>query len=291
MRRSMIDRTLQRLWQVGSDCLARAGFDAARWEARQLIEQVLDLPSGQCLLAPDRVVADADWARVLTAFQARAKGQPLGRIVGQRDFWTLTLSLNADTLEPRPDSEALIRAALEQIEERDYPWQILDLGGGTGCLGLALLSELPQARLLAVDYAMGACQMIWQNARQNELSNRVRVVRGDWAAAIAQKFDIVVSNPPYIALADQDLLAQNVRDFDPPLALFGGADGLDAYRVLLPQLNQLLKSDGFCAIEMGATQKDDVAELARRCGLMPQNVCYDYNNLPRGWILRQIRFL
>ena len=280
-----MSETIRDWWQRASAVLAAAGMADPRWEARQLIETVLDLPSGACLLMPDRAVEGAACDRLAQALAARAAGQPLGRIVGQRDFWTLRLSLNDQTLEPRPDSETLVRAVLETCPDRDAPLQILDLGCGTGCLGLALLSELPMARLIAVDRAWGACQMTWHNACANHLADRVRVVQGDWGDALGKSFDIIVTNPPYIPLVEQAELDQGVRDYDPPLALYGGDDGLSAYRVLMPQLKQLLKPGGFCAIEMGAMQAEAVSSMAQKLDLLPRQLFRDYSGLPRVWIL------
>ena len=285
MSEAVGEGTLGDWWQRASAVLAAAGMADPRWEARQLIETVLDLPSGACVVTPDRAVEGGACARLAQAVAARAAGQPLGRIVGQRDFWTLRLSLNDQTLEPRPDSETLVRAVLGEIVDPQQPVQILDLGCGTGCLGLALLSELPMARLIAVDRAWGACQMTWHNACANHLADRVRVVQGDWGDALGKSFDIIVTNPPYIALAEQAELDQGVRDYDPPLALYGGDDGLSAYRVLMPQLKQLLKPGGFCAIEMGAMQAEAVSLMAQKLGLLPRQLFRDYSGLPRVWIL------
>lgn len=246
--------------------LAAAGFEDARREARYLIEAVLDIAPGSSIVQAELVLSEPQQRLVQQAVARRANQEPVGRIAGWREFWTLRLALNQDTLEPRPDSETLVQAVLERASPSHQSGGILDLGCGTGCLGLALLSEWPEARLLAVDRAFGACQMTWHNAVVHNLVDRVRVMCGDWGTAVGQKFDVIVSNPPYIGLREQDDLAAHVRRYDPARALYAGDDGLDAYRVLVPVLKELLNPGGICAIEIGAQQQDDVSLLARQAG-------------------------
>lgn len=239
--------------------LRRGGIGDAAFEARILIE---DLAGGGELL--DGAAA----ARLRDAITRRLAGEPLWRILGAREFWGLRFALSPGTLEPRPDSETLIEAALAHLAaRRGEALRILDLGTGTGCLLIAALHEFPQAGGIGIDLSQDALATASANALRNGVAERAEFRLGDWVRGLDGRFDLILSNPPYIASAEVARLDANVRDHDPLLALDGGPDGLCAYRALAAALPGRLESDGLAVLEIGAGQADDVAALMAGAGL------------------------
>ena len=195
-----------------------------------------------------------------------AEREPLSRILGRREFWGLEFALSADTLDPRPETETVVEAVLRRVLNRNAPLRFLDLGTGTGCILLALLSEFPAAIGFGVDIALGAVMTALGNAATLGLGERAHFLVGDWGTAISGRFDVIASNPPYIggaALAD---LPPEVALYDPRLALDGGADGLGAYRSLVFDLLRLLRPGGVFACEVGSGQAPAVAAILRARG-------------------------
>lgn len=259
--------------------LAAAGLEDPRAEARALFAALLG--GRAALLDGARPLDAATAARLRAAVARRAAREPLGRILGRREFWSLDFALSAATLEPRPDSETLVQAVLARLGDRTRPWRLLDLGTGTGCLLLALLSELPAAWGLGVDLAPGAAATAAANAAALGLAGRSAFLAADWGEALAGRFDVVLSNPPYIASADLPQLAPEVRAHDPLLALDGGPDGLAAYRRLLPGAARLLVPGGLLALEIGYDQGAAVAALAAEAGFYAVECLADLAGRPR----------
>lgn len=239
--------------------LRRGGVSDAVFEARVLIE---DLAGGGELL--DEAAA----ARLQDAIARRLAGEPLWRILGAREFWGLSFMLSPGTLEPRPDSETLIEAALSHLgTRRNEALRILDLGTGTGCLLIAALHEFPQAGGIGIDLSQDALATASANAARNGVAERAEFRLGDWAQGLDERFDLILSNPPYIVGAEIAQLDANVREHDPHLALDGGPDGLCAYRALAAALPGRLEPDGLVGLEIGAGQADDVTALMAGAGL------------------------
>lgn len=211
----------------------------------------------------------------------REAREPVARILGRRGFWTLDLQVTPDTLDPRPDSETVVEAVLARTPDRSAPLRILDLGTGSGCLLLALLSELPKASGLGIDRSPGAAAAARANARRNGLDARARFAVGDWTSALAGPFDIVVSNPPYIERGAIPGLMPEVREYDPVAALDGGLDGLEAYRAILAGLPRLLASGALVAFELGQGQDGPVGNLMRAAGLESPVVAPDLAGIGR----------
>lgn len=193
----------------------------------------------------------------------RARREPIALILGRQGFWSLNFEVSADTLIPRADSETVVEAALAG---RAAPGRVLDLGTGTGCLLLSVLSERPGAFGIGVDRSAAAAALAARNARALGLGGRAAMLCGDWGAALAGGFDVVLSNPPYIAGHEIADLMPEVAAFEPKSALDGGADGLDAYRVLLAQLHRLLAPGGLAVFELGIGQAGPVGALATAAG-------------------------
>jgi release factor glutamine methyltransferase len=227
---------------------------------------------------------------VLAGFVARRlAGEPVDRILGRRGFWTLDLAVTPATLSPRSDTETIVRAALERIDaegRRNDRLRLLDLGTGTGAILLALLSELPEAVGLGVDASPAALDVAAANGDLANIgASRVEWRLGDWATGLSGPFDIIVSNPPYIPTADIAGLDREVREHDPHLALDGGADGLDCYRIILAQLSGLLAPGGFAVLELGFGQADSVKAIAEAEQLEVAGVHSDLGGVPRAMVL------
>ena len=248
--------------------LAEAGIESARLDAQILIAAVLGGDPGALRFAEDRPVESRDGLRIENFLRRRAKTrEPVSRILGTREFWSLDFRITPAVLDPRPDSETLIEAALTYFPNRAAPLAVLDLGTGSGCLLLAALSEYPNAAGLGVDASEKALAVAAENAGRLGLDERVELRKSDWAGAVPEAFDLVLCNPPYIAESDRAALAPEVARHDPPAALFAGPDGLDAYRAILPDLARLLAPAGRAVFEIGATQAAAVSEVARAAGL------------------------
>ena len=248
--------------------LTAAGVDSAALDARLLVAAALGVRVEQVIAWPERTLDGAATERLRTLLGRRVAREPMAHILGRREFWSLDFAVTPDVLVPRPDSETLIEAALEQIGDRSRALRVLDLGVGSGCLLLALLSELPQASGRGIDRSPAALAVARRNAEALGLAERVALVEGDWLDGVAGPFDIVISNPPYIARGDLATLPPEVHR-DPRLALDGGEDGLDCYRALASGLPRVLAPDGFAVIEIGAGQAEIVTTVLREGGLEP----------------------
>jgi len=247
--------------------LADGGLERARAEARSLLALALDCEAASLFARPEAPLDAAAAKAADAALARRLAGEPLGRIAGRREFWSLDFMLGPEVLEPRADTETLVEAALARVDPKT-PARLLDLGVGSGCILLSILSERPLAEGVGIDRSKGAAAVARANAAALGVGDRATFAVGDWGGALASgAFDLVVANPPYIARADRTLQPDAATlGFDPPLALWGGDDGLDAYRAILPDLPRLLAPGGAALFEIGAGQADDVAALADRSG-------------------------
>ena len=219
--------------------LAAAGIETAALDARILCAEALGLSAAALVADPDRPVDPCAEARLEGLISLRERGEPVGRILGRRGFWSLDLALSPATLEPRPETETLVAAVLGHLDGkglRTAPVRIADLGTGSGAILLALLSECPRAVGIGIDVSPGALETARANAERAGLADRVVFARGDFGASLSPDVDIVVSNPPYVTTAELASLPAEVAAYDPVLALHGGPDGLAAYRAILAGL-------------------------------------------------------
>ncbi len=261
------------------------GFDAA-YEARALLRAVY--PEA---LYQNKILSTDEQAQLDDFLARRCLAEPLSRILGQRGFWKIDLNINAATLDPRPDSEALIELALKAFPTP--PSHILDLGTGSGCLLLALLHEWPSAKGLGIDISADAINMARHNALRLGLADRADFRVGDFHQSLPQPksatelgaFDLIISNPPYIASAEIGTLSAAVRFYDPLLALDGGPDGLNAYRAILEQAKNARTQQKNAAhnilFEVGVGQAEQVATLARQYGYKTQQIQRDLSGIER----------
>jgi release factor glutamine methyltransferase len=260
--------------------LAAAGVDEPRRQARRIFVAALGSPA-EVFAHPQRLLDRAEQARIAAIARRVGAREPLSRITGRREFWGLDFVLSPDTLDPRPETETIVEAVLARLNDRDKPYRFLDLGTGSGCLLLALLSEYSKASGIGIDIAYGAAMTARHNAAQLGLGERASFVVANWGAGLAGAFDAVVANPPYIATADLAALIPEVRDHDPRRALDGGADGLAAYRAIARDVPRLLSPGGLLAAEIGLGQADSVAEIIMAGGLAVERVAPDLAGIAR----------
>tara|TARA_B100000519_G_scaffold202192_1_gene219787 strand:- start:944 stop:1810 length:867 start_codon:yes stop_codon:yes gene_type:complete len=252
--------------------LSEAGIENARMDARILLARAAGVDSGRISAWPEDVVS-ADKADTFRDMISRRIGhEPVGRILGERDFWRHTFKLSPETLEPRPDSETLVEWAIDFLEDADAP-RIIDFGTGTGCLLLSTVGDLPGATGIGLDLSEGAVTCARENARLLELDDQVEFRVSDWDSALdakdrAEGFDLVMSNPPYITADEMTTLSQEVQKFDPRLALTDEGDGLAAYRALSQVAFDLAKPGGFVIFEIGRGQEKDVGQLLIEAGFV-----------------------
>lgn len=248
--------------------LKAAGLDdIAADDARQLLEQAAGLSRASLIANLTDAQPGDEAARFNALVARRERREPLSHILGSAGFWTLELKVSADVLTPRADTETLVEAALETVSDRTAALRLLDIGTGSGAIGLALLSELEGATAVLTDLSPAALDMARQNAALNELSDRVELVQTRWADGLEGPFDLVVSNPPYIASAVIDTLEPEVKTHEPRLALDGGETGLDPYPHLIAEAQRLLAPGGTAVLEIGFDQGEAVLALAGAAGV------------------------
>ncbi len=279
----MSEPTLGEVLQQAVLHLRGCGFDCPELDVRLLCEAATGWDRTQQFLRKDETWPDTSLLIFQHLIQRRAAREPVGRILGQREFWGLPFLLSPATLEPRPDSETLIEAALAAQPDRTAVRKVLDLGTGTGCLLAALLMEYPAAEGIAVDQSAEAAATARQNFERLGLGERSHVLVGNWADGLSGQFDLIISNPPYIGL--DEVLAPEVSRHDPAAALFAGHDGLSAYREIMPGLAALLNKGGFVVLEVGVKQSALVVALGNEAGLTHIVTRPDLNGIPRAVVL------
>lgn len=247
--------------------LRAAGIASPETDARILLCHALDIGREDLAARPTRVMTREERLRFAQVLHRRRAREPVSRIIGNREFFGLSFALGAETLDPRPDSETLVEAALARASaSSDRKLRVLDIGTGTGCLLLALLNALPSATGVGVDIAPGALAVAAMNAERLGLADRSRWLTADFLVGVSGSFDLVVANPPYIPTGSIGTLEPEVARFDPHLALDGGADGLEAYRRIAPGLCNVLAADGRAYLEIDPSQESAVRAMATATG-------------------------
>ena len=250
-----------------ADLLALAGLEEPRFEARLLLGHAAGWSPEAVLGHAADALPEEIGRRADALVERRCRREPAAHILGRREFRGLDFEVTPDVLDPRPDSETLVEAALAEIVGQHAPMRIVDLGTGTGCLLLSLLSALANATGLGVDLSAAAVEVARRNAGRLGLSGRAEFRIGDWAAVMPSGADLVVANPPYVPTGQIDRLQPEVALWEPRVALDGGPDGLAAYRRLFPAIAGLLRPGGFAAVEIGSEQAADAGALAEASGL------------------------
>ena len=267
--------------------LTEASVDSPALDARLLLGAALGASQTALLAHADEPLSRDEAARLGELARRRLAREPMARITGQAEFWGLPFRLSPETLAPRPDTESVVEAALAAVGPAPRALRILDLGTGTGCILVALLSELPDAFGIGLDRSPGALSIAKANAQVNGVSDRTAFVASDWGAALDGRFDLIVSNPPYIRAVEIQALAPEVSHFDPPAALDGGRDGLDAYRSVLDDAGRLLTSSGRAVLELGHDQAGSVGALAEARGFTVESLRRDLGGHSRAMALRR----
>jgi release factor glutamine methyltransferase len=280
---------LQQVQRQLSTLLTAAGSQAAMTEARMLLCAALRIDHADLLRDGERLLG-AQATCLADLLARRLNDAPVSRILGRREFWGLDFSLSPAVLDPRPDTETVVEAAIAAVgSRRDRPLRVLDLGTGSGALLCALLASFPRSFGVGIDVSEAACKVAAKNLAALGFARRGAVVRADWATALRNpgRFDVIVSNPPYIARAEIATLAPQVRNYDPHLALDGGDDGYAAYRNLAPVLPALLATDGVTVLELGIGQARDVGGLLEAAGLAVVTTRCDLAGIERAIVAKK----
>ena len=281
-----VDQAFRDAWQR----LEQAGIESARTDARLLLGHVLGGGAERVLAEKGRALTVAEEGQLNALLERRLAREPMSHIRGYREFWSLNFKVTNATLTPRPDTETLIEALLDQAPKSVA--SVLDLGTGSGCIVLALLSEWTDASGVGVDASPDALSVATENAQSLNMAERVNFVQADWTADawatdLGGPFDVVVSNPPYIPADDIGGLDADVRDFEPMSALDGGVDGLDAYRTIVSGGHDLIAKGGVLAFEVGIGQARDVADLMANAGFTVLEIRKDLGGIERAVVGRK----
>ena len=282
-------RTVAAARQLLAETFRAAGIETPELDARILIAHALASDHAGLAAAGSHRLDAGEWNAIAGFVERRLRREPVARIVGFKEFWSLRLQVDSTTLVPRPETETVVEAALAEIETsagRARALHIADLGTGSGAILLALLSELPNAFGVGTDTSLGALRLAQRNARHLRLS-QAAFVACDLGAALTGSFDLVVANPPYIASGEIATLAPDVRDYDPRAALDGGHDGLDCYRAIAATIPALLKPAGVLVVELGAGQAAAVGALFSQAGLACAGPRTDLSGMPRALVARR----
>ena len=288
--------TVLEVIQKSAEFLTKRDVESPRLQAELLLAHVLKLPRMKLYLNFDRVLAPAELDAARALVKRRSQREPYQHIVGSTSFCGLEIAVNRQVLVPRPETELLAEAGWEWL--RQHPTSnkpagapsALDFGTGSGCIAIALAVKCPAARVLAVDLSAEALELARQNAKQNGVAERIEFANGDGFAAVpsGQRFDLIISNPPYIASAEIATLDPEVRDFDPLAALDGGADGLDFYRLLAARAAEFLHPHGKLMVEFGDGQADALKKLFEMEMWIVEAVRADYTQRPRLLIAHRV---
>lgn len=259
-----------------------AGLDTPELDARIFVRHYLDLTDAD-LITGQGASTQEQMNALEKAVERRVNREPVSRIIGYREFWGMRFKVTPDTLDPRADTERLVEMAVEALKQNP-PRKILDLGTGSGCILLALLKEFPISTGIGIDINPGAVDVSRENMENNGLSDRADFRIGNWTSELKESdgpFDLIVSNPPYIPESDIAHLSPEVRNHDPILALVGGEDGLDAYKILITEIKKFLSPQGICLLEIGQNQDRDVVRLVEEAGLVVRRIGADISGILR----------
>lgn len=267
----------------GVAALTAAGVEGAPRDARLLLRWASGLEAAALSARLSDPAAADEAARFASAIALRAARRPVSQIIGGREFWGRRFAVSADVLDPRPETETLIAAALDGPR----PDAVLDLGLGSGCILVTLLAEWPEATGMGVERSAEALALARANAAAHDVADRALLLQGDWFAPVRGRFDLIVSNPPYIPEAEVEALEPEVRDWEPLGALAAGPDGLDAYRAIAAGLDRALAPGGRAMLEIGAGQERDVAGIFAAAGFALHAAHPDMDGRPRALEFRR----
>lgn len=276
----MPDISLKKIYDELRNELAVAGIVDNDFIVRQLIKSKIDISDISIAINLNAYISQENYTELRSYITRTIAGEPLNRILGESRFWGLRFKVTPDVLDPRNDTESLVALALKRLSGKP-PARILDMGTGTGCLAITLLSEWPGCEAVASDICPKALDIAKHNAKLNHVEDRMTFIKSFWGDSITGKFDLIVSNPPYISESEKANLPESVRNYDPILALAGGNDGLDAYKKIIFDIKRLLYPDGLALLEIGHRQGEDVMRLVEDSGLTCHGVHSDMAGNPR----------
>ena len=268
----------------GTARLNAAGIKGARLDARLLLAAAIGKDTSYLFGYPEVEPSRENWDSFQEMVSRRIAHEPVSRIVGHREFWSLDFKISPETLDPRPDSETLVSAVLDQISDATEALRILDLGTGSGCLLLALLSELPNTTGMGVDISEAAIKIAGMNASSLGLDQRAIFQTGNWCSGLLSGWDVIISNPPYIGKNEITELEPEVLNYDPPAALFAEEEGMKDYRDLIPQAASILKSGGLLVIEAGRGQAGQINQVMIEAGLRCELAVKDLGGIERACV-------
>lgn len=272
--------TVERLIKWTADFFGEKGLESPKLDAELLLGHTLGLRRVELYMQWDRPLNPDELAAFRALIKRRVAREPVAYLTGERAFWALDFKCDSRALIPRPDTEILVERVLELVEVGGTP-SVLDVGCGTGCIGLTLAHEIPGAQVTLVDLSDGAVELTRENAAKHELHERVEVLKSDLMAAAPGPWDLVVSNPPYIATNEENLMDEDVLKYEPKSALFAGADGLDLIRPLAKQAFSGLNAGGWFLVEIGFSQGPKVVEILGSAGFMDVAIRKDYSGHDR----------
>ena len=256
--------------------LSGSGIEGAARDARILTANALDTPISELSLkineqVPEKIIADLEKLII-----RRIDKEPISKILGKREFWGRSFSINKKVLDPRADTETLIEFVIEKPVK-----SVLELGTGSGAIAVTLACEWKHVHLTAVDISEDAISMAKINAEKFNVQNKIHFLKSDWFETVRGSFDLIISNPPYIGLVEQDEIAAEVKKYDPEIALFAGRDGLEAYKRIIPNLAKFLNPDGLVVLETGASQSNQVKNMMNAVGLIDAKIVKDLSGKDR----------
>ena len=272
---------LQRVLADTALKLSHSGIESAARDARILTAHALEVPiSDLSLKINDKVSAEIIF-ELEKLMLRRINREPISKILGRRDFWGRTFSINKNVLDPRGDTETLIDYVIEKPVR-----SVLELGTGSGVIAVTLACEWREVNVTATDISEDALVLAEINAAKFNVENKIQFVKSDWFNNVEGMYDLIISNPPYIGLIEQDKISTEVAKYDPKIALFAGYDGLDAYKSIIPKLTKFLNSDGFVVLEIGASQSKQVKNILNSSGFFDVEVVKDLSGKDRAIVAK-----
>ena len=276
---------IKNLLNQGIKCLIN--FETSKLDARILLQHAADISVETIYLQPELEISEEIVNLYFSLISRRAEHEPVAKIIGKKAFWESDFIVSKHTLDPRPDSEVIITAALELFSNKNGNFRFLDLGTGSGCLLLSLLQEYKNSTGIGSDISLEALKVTQENINNLFLQDRIILIQQNWADSIIENFDLIISNPPYIRSADIDGLSKDVKLYDPLLALDGGLDGLEPYRYLAKQIFYLLKKDSYAILEFGHGQGLYIKEIFENEGYIVHKMLIDLSGIERAIVVRK----
>ena len=256
--------------------LSRSGIEGAARDARILTAYALGTPISELSLKVDELVSDQIISELEKLILRRINREPVSKILGRREFWGRSFSISENVLDPRADTETLIDFVIEKPVK-----SVLELGTGSGAIAITLACEWKEVQVTAIDISEDALSLAKLNAENFNVQNKIHFLKSDWFETVRGSFDLIISNPPYIGLVEQDEIAAEVIKYDPEIALFAGRDGLEAYKRIIPNLAKFLNPDGLVVLETGASQSNQVKNMMNAVGLIDAKIVKDLSGKDR----------